>query len=62
VESIGFQREPAILRVAGSLWNLAYPLQIPLWKKQRPQQGVKSTLNPDEPEKSCWSVDLNIGL
>jgi hypothetical protein len=33
VESVGFQREPAILRVAGSLWNLAYPLQIPLWKK-----------------------------
>jgi hypothetical protein len=33
VESVGFQREPAILRVAGSLWNLAYPLQIPLLKK-----------------------------
>jgi hypothetical protein len=33
VESIGFQREPAILRVAGSLWNLAYPLQIPLMEK-----------------------------
>jgi hypothetical protein len=30
VESVGFQREPAILRVAGSLWNLAYPLQISL--------------------------------
>jgi hypothetical protein len=33
VESIGFQREPAILRVAGPHWNLGYPLQIHLLKK-----------------------------
>jgi hypothetical protein len=32
-ESVGFQREPATLRVAGSLWNLVYPLQILLLKK-----------------------------
>jgi hypothetical protein len=41
VESVGFQREPAILRVAGSLWNLVYPLQILLLKKATNSTGCK---------------------
>jgi hypothetical protein len=36
-ESVGLQRETAILKVAGSLWNLAYPVQILLWKKTNSQ-------------------------
>jgi hypothetical protein len=58
LESVGFQKEPAIFRVAGSLWNLAHPLQIPLWKKQRTQQGLTRTLKPDETYFSGNKISL----
>jgi hypothetical protein len=47
--SIGFQREPATLGIAGSLWNLLYLLEISISIKQLLQLIARSTLHPDEP-------------